>query len=217
MPECDRAYYGKGYCNLHYNRWRNNGNPLTLKQVWKADTDTCKVDGCEFKYHAQGYCKTHYTRMYRYGSLELPNQKPKKYPNDFCDVIKEDGEKCQGRRSSLGMCASHYSKFYKYGSPYTGRKKVPKDINYINIKKPGHPNARRDGTIAEHRFVMSEHLGRPLREGENVHHINGNRRDNRIENLELWVVVQPAGQRVADKIEWAVELLKTYAPERLAK
>jgi hypothetical protein len=64
---------------------------------------------------------------------------------------------------------------------------------------------------------MMQDLGRDLIKDENVHHINGVRTDNRLENLELWNKTQPSGQRVVDKVEWATELLAFYAPERLSK
>lgn len=64
--------------------------------------------------------------------------------------------------------------------------------------------------ISQHRVVMEEMLGRPLMKGENVHHINGVRHDNRPSNLELWVTWQPAGQRPADLVAWAKEILRRY-------
>lgn len=91
---------------------------------------------------------------------------------------------------------------------------------YRWIYKPNHPNSAKQGNskkqkgqIAEHRYIMSEFLKRPLKNHENVHHVNGDRIDNRIENLELWSKSQPSGQRVEDKIKWSIEFLSQYGYE----
>ncbi|MFH5806047.1 HNH endonuclease signature motif containing protein [Alienimonas sp. DA493] len=72
------------------------------------------------------------------------------------------------------------------------------------------------GSVLEHRHVMEQELGRPLPEGAVIHHKNGDRADNRPSNLELFDRSHPKGQRVADKIEFALEILRKWEPDALA-
>ena len=65
--------------------------------------------------------------------------------------------------------------------------------------------------VRQHTYVMENYLGRKLLPNETVHHKNGVRDDNRIQNLELWSKSQPPGQRVADKVKWAEEIINQYS------
>lgn len=75
---------------------------------------------------------------------------------------------------------------------------------YIRVPNP------RGGQTFQHRLIMEEHLGRPLFFYENVHHKNGIRHDNRLDNLELWIKPQPTGCRVEDMKKWCSEFLQTH-------
>ena len=116
-------------------------------------------------------------------------------------------------------CVAHYGRLQKHGdvladkplrtSPGTRKPFINTD-GYRYVRDPITNQFR-----AEHTILMEQYLGRALLPGENVHHKNGVRHDNSLSNLELWSKVQPAGQRVEDKVEWAIEILKTYRPEIL--
>jgi hypothetical protein len=98
------------------------------------------------------------------------------------------------------------------------RKRFIGTQGYVLICNSTHANSQKNGYINEHTFVMSEFLGRPLIKGETVHHKNGIKTDNRIENLELRTRHSHApGQSVPDMISFCIEYLKQYQPEALSE
>ena len=122
-----------------------------------------------------------------------------------------------GWTRSCGCLAAESSRNRRGDRRYNWKGGRSMDNGYVRFLMPDHHRANKRGYVYEHLIVMETHLGRRLAPKENVHHKNGNRSDNRIENLELWSTSQPKGQRVEDKVEYAIEILKMYGNARHLK
>jgi len=141
------------------------------------------------------FCRSCYEKQRRINN-------PENYQKWLKKRSKDKRDKARAKR---GLPSDHPRLISEYGKGHIDKR------GYKCIVKRGHPNAKNSkGRIYEHVWIMSESLGRALNEGETVHHKNGMRSDNRIENLELWSKSQPSGQRVEDKIEWCKNFLREY-------
>ena len=153
-----------GYCHKHHLRFVRNGTTETVRP--KVDkTKKCAVDECDRSQEtSNGYCLKHYKRFKRLGSTELPSREVKKC--EFCD---RDA-------TARGMCGKHYQNWARHGDP------LHTDKYRQSTNKYGYKKSQGKYTV-EHREIAEKIIGRDLRSGEVVHHINLDKLDNSESNL----------------------------------
>lgn len=109
-----------------------------------------------------------------------------------------------------GLCNTHYQRAQRCGDENYQPHRAPKGTGFTDKAGYRIVSDGNGGKIKEHRLVMERYFGRKLLLHENVHHKNGNRSDNRLDNLELWSTKQPRGKRIEDLVEYAKEILEIY-------
>lgn len=182
----------------------------------------CTVAECVEPMHAKGYCTRHYQQSRSKGGVVVGRKRALVSATGKC--AQENCERDASDRGR-GYCSAHHQRLMvgaDMSRPIRVRR-PPRPGEWTDWRVTGSGYVRRSRTVdgvteyqTQHRHVMEGILGRKLLPGENVHHRNGKRDDNRPENLELWVVTQPMGARPLDKVEYAVQTLEEYLPDNWA-
>lgn len=193
----------------------------------RRQPEICTISQCAEPPKAKGMCSRHWWREWRHGEAEpdwMVRVIHTNRPGDLQGAplcIEQDCEDPAVARDRCGVC---YKAALRVGTVVadptirvvTGDGWLSHGHWIVPVEEADRHLVGGDREIGEHRLVMARHLGRPLHGDEQVHHINGVKTDNRLDNLELWSKSHPSGQRVEEKVDWALQMLLRYRPDLLA-
>lgn len=151
----------------------------------------CQICGTNFYRHKSGHqkfcsrsCYDEHQRRFSVtsecASCGVEYQRPPNRSRNYCSL----------------RCSHRDNTKHDLGWRHNGRPATLSSHGYVLVYEPEHPAAK-SGRVPQHRLVLEQQLGRILSFREHVHHINGVKTDNRLENLRLMSINEHA------KLEWA--------------
>jgi hypothetical protein len=144
---------------------RQDGKHQHLGKMVEREVVQKECSNCGGKYYSKGLCKRCYV------------SKKRRETSTECSF-----EGCKNRTRNHPMCGTHRAMI-----SYSGKERIKGQYGYIYIYAPNHPR-RHNSRVHEEVLIMEKHIGRYIRKDETVHHINGIKDDNMIENLLLCTI-----------------------------